>query len=285
MRQFRYPTAIPPLDVRPIDPDTGFWTYEWRAWLESMQIQAGGQGGDALYDADIRSAVQAEENRAILDEVAREQRQLSDFVAALRGDQSAEIDALRREVDRLRGDIAQALASLGDLAREGQVVDSLVSRGAAIRNFKIRYPDETDFLDADTSIGTTETILCEVEVSEVDIPAIFFFANALLTFDNTGGAASSDSVVATWRVRDSNTQGSTAGNIVASGTVDFTTVGGTVIENNNSFPPGEAFTIANTGTVYLTLTLQTDTGTVNVTGNGTNAETHLRYVGFGSITE
>lgn len=92
MRQFRYPTAIPPLETRPVDPQTGTWTYEWRSWFEAMQLQAGGQGGDAIYDASIAPFVLAEENRD-------------------------KIEALERLVRSQDAQLSAALAALGDLAR------------------------------------------------------------------------------------------------------------------------------------------------------------------------
>jgi hypothetical protein len=95
MREFRYPTAIPPLETRPIDPETGTWTYPWRVWLEGQQIQAGGQGGDAIYDAAISPFILAEENRD-------------------------RIEAVERLVRSQDAQLQAALGALGDLARVDQ---------------------------------------------------------------------------------------------------------------------------------------------------------------------
>lgn len=77
MRQFRYPSAIPPLETRPVDPQTGTWTYEWRAWFEAMQLQAGGQGQDAIYDATIAAQTLGEENRDRIEALERRQSEAS----------------------------------------------------------------------------------------------------------------------------------------------------------------------------------------------------------------
>lgn len=123
MRQFRYPTAIPPSDVRPVD-DNGNWTYPWRAYFESLQLQAGGQGGDALYDADIRAAVQAEENRAVIESQGRELRALADRLTAASGDAEQQIQGAIEQVTRLRSELQAQIgafeASIGDLARLDQ---------------------------------------------------------------------------------------------------------------------------------------------------------------------
>lgn len=83
MRMYRYPTAIPPVDTRLTD-DRGILTYPWRAWFESMQLQAGGQGGDAIYDANAAALTLAEENRERIEQLTRQLRaQESQVVAAL----------------------------------------------------------------------------------------------------------------------------------------------------------------------------------------------------------
>lgn len=55
MTRARYPVALPGQDVPFLDG--GFIREEWRDALEALVIQAGGQGGDALYDQGVSIGV------------------------------------------------------------------------------------------------------------------------------------------------------------------------------------------------------------------------------------
>lgn len=107
-RTFRYPNALPPLETRPIDPNTGFWTYPWRVYLEAQQIQSGGQGGDAIYDVS---------------ELAANVEQL----ALLRRD----IDAARQDIEALRAGVD--LATTRKIIKEDIIANEVVNRALASR--------------------------------------------------------------------------------------------------------------------------------------------------------
>lgn len=86
MRNFRYPTAIPPLGT-PLTQDGSPPSPEWQRWFESIQTQHGGQGRDDIFD---------------LSELAQNVAQLVDL--------QRRVEAQAQDIESLRGAAEAALA-------------------------------------------------------------------------------------------------------------------------------------------------------------------------------
>lgn len=285
MRQFKAPLSLPAPTSALVNAD-GTATEEFRRVLEQITLQQGGQGGDALYDASMRFASQIEENAAKLEQAEVQAREFQARLNALSNDNASSIDDLRREINGLRGDIFQALSSLGDLARSGLVDDSLVATGAAINNKKIYYPNNVGYLASDLTVTTAETFVCEVEVSDVQTPHVFFFSGSQLVFDSTNAADAAGTAL--WQIK-SNVVGGGAGNTgglaLARGTVTFAAAGPSVVVNDDEFPPTTSPFSEFTGNIYLKLTMRCISGCTEayLLGDGTDSETLLRYTAFGNV--
>lgn len=133
MRDFRYPTAIPPLEVQPVDPKTGEWSWEWRRYFESLQIQVGGQGGDAIYDAEGLAA-----NAEQLSILAQNVTRLQQDVETLRNDGFDQQAALARKLQEQAQDVEALRAGVDDararkIAR-GDILPAEVFRSALADN-------------------------------------------------------------------------------------------------------------------------------------------------------
>lgn len=290
MRNVKFPVSMPGPTERLIGPD-GTATPAFQAVLETVVNQAGGQGGDASFDTFTRAVVESERNAQNILSVDERLRAIeasgrtsgADAVALL-GDRLDRIEQQLGVVGALRAEVA----SLGDLARSSQIVDGLVSEGAAIKARKVSYPAGSTSMASNTNVGATEVLLAEVSVTDSQEPSFFFFGGSEITYPVASDAASADTAILTWRLRASTASGGVAGDLLATGEITFTSFGGTVIVDSNTFPPDGAMTTANTGTIYLKLTAENTAGggeTIYTTGNGGLGTTTLKYTGFGNITE
>ncbi len=125
MREFRYPTAVPPLESPPIDQSTGDWSQEWRRYFESLQIQQGGQGGDAIWDGVEQQATTEGRLQAV-----------EALIASLRSDaRGQDVDTLRQEIraelGRIRGEMISAAPELGSLAYRDKLMQQDAAKGFA----------------------------------------------------------------------------------------------------------------------------------------------------------
>lgn len=123
MRNFRYPVAIPPLGTPAIGPD-GHITEVWRRFFESQVVQAGGQGGDEIYDLS-----EGLQNTAALVDLQREQQRLAADIEALRGATEAAM-GLQREQQRQAVDI-EALRGATEAALARRVTTEIIQPGAS----------------------------------------------------------------------------------------------------------------------------------------------------------
>lgn len=140
MRNFRYPAAIPPIQTPLVDPESGLVHEAWRRWFESLQIQAGGQGGDAIFDAELLALVQGSENAAAIEALSG----VASFIeTSLRAQQEGALQAseeARREIrqiaDSLRAELEATLAGLGELARRDIVTNRVVLQNSLARTHR-----------------------------------------------------------------------------------------------------------------------------------------------------
>lgn len=133
-RAFNYPLSIPPLET-PIVNEQGRLTDPWRRWFEGVQIQAGGQGGDALFDAVVQGFVEASEARAFAEGVERLTRLVQDQSRINEASIEQAAQESRREIrqlsDSVRAEIESALAGLGNLSRNDLLAPQFAVRGLA----------------------------------------------------------------------------------------------------------------------------------------------------------
>lgn len=72
-RNFRYPIALPPYETPFFQEDGRTLHSAWREWFEGAQLQLGGQGNDAIWDATLNSQTLGEENRDRIEALERSQ--------------------------------------------------------------------------------------------------------------------------------------------------------------------------------------------------------------------
>jgi hypothetical protein len=167
------------------------------------------------------------------------------------------------------------------------ITNDKVSDTAAIKNFKIDYPNRTDTLTSDTTITTTQVSALEISFTSVGTTNFVFFTGTDLRFEQSGTDQSqNDTDTMEWELRESNTSGSLIGNIIASGTILFEELLGVNLADTDDFHnqvlKDGPYSLSLTGTVYVALLLKMTAGEGYLEGSAAPRAT-LQATGFGDI--
>lgn len=166
------------------------------------------------------------------------------------------------------------------------ITNDKVSDTAAIKQFKVEYPNKTDTLTSDTTITSTLTNILEITFTDVGASNFVFFNGSALNFENSGDQADDLADIMIWQVRESNTPGSTSGTLIASGTITFEDIVGTITADVGSFydelVKNGPYTLSNTGTVYVSVCVQASVGQGYLEGSS-SPEATIQATGLGAI--
>lgn len=166
------------------------------------------------------------------------------------------------------------------------ITNDKVSDTAAIKQFKVEYPNKTDSLTSDTTITSTLTNILEVTFTDVGASNFVFFNGSALNFENSGDQADDLADIMIWQLRESNSSGSTSGTLIASGTITFEDIAGTITADVASFydelVKNGPYTLSNTGTVYVSVSVQASVGQGYLEGSSSPVAT-LQATGLGAI--